>query len=129
LIEGQFLDYERIIPPGAKTKVKVSTMDFLRATRAAAVFARDNSMIVRLACSPAKDGAELALGPVLVKSTSAEMGDNEGNLDATIDGDDTQLRGLRRQHQRRQRRRPHQQRHWRRRGQMSSEVKLCLTCV
>jgi DNA polymerase-3 subunit beta len=91
LIEGQFPDYQRIIPPDAKTKVKVSTTDFLRATRAAAVFARDNSMIVRLECSPAKDGAELALGSVLVKSTSAEMGDNEGNLDATVDGDDTQI--------------------------------------
>src|SRR5579859_4299408 len=91
LIEGQFPDYQRIIPPDAKTKVKVSTMDFLKATRAAQVFARDNSMIVRLECSPAKDGAELALGSVLVKSTSAEMGDNEGNLDATVDGDDTQI--------------------------------------
>jgi len=91
LIEGQFPDYERIIPPESKTRVKLSTTDFLRATRAAAVFARDNSNIVRLECSPAKDNAELALGSVLVKSTSAEMGDNEGNLDAVVDGDDTQI--------------------------------------
>jgi DNA polymerase-3 subunit beta len=91
LIEGQFPDYQRIIPPEAKTKVKLSTTDFLRATRAATVFARDNSNIIRLECSPAKDNAELALGSVLVKSTSAEMGDNEGNLDATVDGDDTQI--------------------------------------
>ena len=91
LIEGQFPDYQRIIPPDATTRVKVSTTDFLRATRAAAVFARDNSNIVRLECSPAKDNAELALGSILVKSTSAEMGDNEGNLDAVVDGDDTQI--------------------------------------
>ena len=91
LIEGQFPDYQRIIPPEAKTKVKVSTTDFLRATRAAAVFARDNSNIVRLECSPAKENADIALGSVLVKSTSAEMGDNEGNLDAVVDGDDTQI--------------------------------------
>jgi DNA polymerase-3 subunit beta len=91
LIEGQFPDYQRIIPTDAKTKVKVSTTDFLRATRAAAVFARDNSNIVRIECSPAKENAELALGSVLVKSTSAEMGDNEGNLDAVVDGDDTQI--------------------------------------
>ena len=91
LIEGQFPDYQRIIPPDAKTRVKVSTTDFLRATRAAAVFARDNSNIVRLECSPAKENADLALGSVLVKSTSAEMGDNEGNLDAVVDGDDTQI--------------------------------------
>ena len=91
LIEGQFPDYQRIIPPDAKTKVKVSTSDFLRATRAAAVFARDNSNIVRLECSPSKEDAELALGSILVKSTSAEMGDNEGNLDAVVEGDDTQI--------------------------------------
>ena len=91
LIDGQFPDYQRIIPADSKTKVKVSTTDFLRATRAAAVFARDNSNIVRLECSPARADAELALGSVLVKSTSAEMGDNEGNLDAVVDGDDTQI--------------------------------------
>jgi DNA polymerase III subunit beta len=91
LIDGQFPDYQRIIPPEAKTKVELSTVDFLRATRAAAVFARDNSNIVRLECSPSKDDAELAVGSVLVKSTSAEMGDNEGTLDATVEGDDTQI--------------------------------------
>jgi len=91
LIEGQFPDYQRIIPPEAKTKVKLSTTDFLRATRAAAVFARDNSNIVRLECSPARENADIALGSVLVKSTSAEMGDNEGNLDAVVDGDDAQI--------------------------------------
>ena len=91
LIEGQFPDYQRIIPADSKTRVKVSTTDFLRATRAAQVFARDNSHIVRLECSPAKENADLALGSVLVKSTSAEMGDNEGNLDAVVDGDDTQI--------------------------------------
>jgi DNA polymerase-3 subunit beta len=91
LIEGQFPDYQRIIPPEARTKVKLKTTDFLRATRAAAVFARDNSNIVRLECTPAPQDAELAVGSVLVKSTSAEMGDNEGRLDATVEGDDTQI--------------------------------------
>ncbi len=91
LIEGQFPDYERIIPSDSKTSVRLSTMDFLRATRAAAVFARDNSNIVRLECSPAVEGALSGNGSVLVKSTSAEMGDNEGTLDASVDGDDTQI--------------------------------------
>lgn len=91
LIEGQFPDYQRIIPADPKANVVLSTSDFLRATRAAAVFARDNSNIVRLECTPPKDGAELAMGRVLVKSTSAEMGDNEGHLDASITGDETQI--------------------------------------
>jgi DNA polymerase III subunit beta len=91
LIDGQFPDYQRIIPPEARTNVVLSTTDFLRATRAAAVFARDNSNIVRLECSPSAEDAELALGSVLVKSTSAEMGDNEGHLDASVSGDETQI--------------------------------------
>ncbi|MBV9174951.1 MAG: DNA polymerase III subunit beta [Chloroflexi bacterium] len=91
LIDGQFPDYQRIIPSDSKTRVELSTTDFLRATRAAAVFARDNSNIVRLECSPSREDAELALGSVLVKSTSAEMGDNEGRLDASVQGDDTQI--------------------------------------
>ena len=91
LIDGQFPDYQRIIPSDAKTNVVLSTNDFLRATRAAAVFARDNSNIVRLECTPSKEEAELALGSVLVKSTSAEMGDNEGHLDASISGDEAQI--------------------------------------
>jgi DNA polymerase III subunit beta len=91
LIDGQFPDYQRIIPTEAKTSVVLSTTDFLRATRAAAVFARDNSNIVRLECTPSKEEADLALGSVLVKSTSAEMGDNEGHLDASISGDEAQI--------------------------------------
>ena len=91
LIEGQFPDYQRIIPKDAKTRVTLSTTDFLRATRAAAVFARDNSNIVRLECTPSEQDAELALGRVLVKSTSAEMGDNEGQLDASVQGDAVQI--------------------------------------
>ncbi len=91
LIEGQFPDYQRIIPPESKTSVVLSTTDFLRATRAAAVFARDNSNIVRLECTPPKENAELAVGRVMVKSTSAEMGDNEGQLDASITGDEVQI--------------------------------------
>lgn len=91
VIEGQFPDYQRIIPASTKTTVILGTGDFLRATRAASVFARDNSNIVRLECAPAEPGAASALGRVMVKSTSAEMGDNEGHLDASVNGEETQI--------------------------------------
>ncbi len=91
LIDGAFPDYQRIIPAEAKTHVVLSTADFVRATRAAGVFARDNSHIVRLECTPPKDTAEVALGRVLVTSTSAELGDNAGQLDASITGDEVQI--------------------------------------
>jgi len=59
--------------------------------RVAAVFARDNSNIVRLECTPPPEDGTPALGQVLVKATSAEMGDNVGQLDASVRGDAGQI--------------------------------------
>jgi DNA polymerase-3 subunit beta len=90
LIEGQFPDFQRIIPRDAKTRVTLQTADFLRATKAAQVFARDNSMIVRLNLVPAEGGDE-AVGHVTVAATSAEMGDNSGDVDASVEGEAMQV--------------------------------------
>lgn len=86
LIEGQFPDFERIIPRASATTVIVGTTELLRATRAASVFARDNAHVVRLACSPPPDDGTPALGRVLVTAASVEMGDNAGHLDASVQG-------------------------------------------
>jgi DNA polymerase-3 subunit beta len=91
LVEGQFPDYTRIIPQEAKTKALLGTRELLQATKAASVFARDNSMIVRLQLNPGEDQQELALGKVVVSSNSAEMGDNTGDLDASVDGEEQQV--------------------------------------
>src|SRR5215212_279390 len=90
LIEGQFSDFERIISCETKTRVTLQTADFLRATKAAQVFARDNSMIVRLNLVPAEGGDE-ALGRVTVAATSAEIGDNTGDVDASVEGEAMQV--------------------------------------
>jgi DNA polymerase-3 subunit beta len=90
LIEGQFPDFNRIIPRESKTRVTLQTADFLRATKAAQVFARDNSMIVRLSLVPAEGGDE-ALGHVTVAATSAEIGDNTGDVDASVEGEAMQV--------------------------------------
>jgi DNA polymerase-3 subunit beta len=90
LIEGQFPDFNRIIPRESKTRVTLQTADFLRATKAAQVFARDNSMIVRLNLVPAEGGDE-ALGKVTVAATSAEIGDNTGDVDASVEGEAMQV--------------------------------------
>jgi len=90
LIEGQFPDFNRIIPRDSKTRVTLQTADFLRATKAAQVFARDNSMIVRLNLVPAEGGDE-SLGKVTVAATSSEIGDNTGDVDASVEGDAMQV--------------------------------------
>ena len=91
LIDGQFPDYERIIPRDSTTTIILGTVDLLRATRVAAVFARDNAHVVRLECTPPPEDGTPALGQVLVKATSAEMGDNVGQLDASVRGDAGQI--------------------------------------
>ncbi len=90
LIEGQFPDYNRIIPRESKTRVTLQTADFLRNTKAAQVFARDNSMIVRLNLTPA-EGADASLGRVTVAGTSSEIGDYSGEVDAAVEGDAQQV--------------------------------------
>lgn len=82
LIEGQFPDYQRIIPSSAKTTAVMNTQELLKAARAAAVFVRDNNMIVRL---------ELGPGRVVVTGSSAEVGDNTGEVDASVDGEATHV--------------------------------------
>ena len=89
LIEGQFPDYQKIMPKQYSTRAVINTGEFLRATRAASVFARDNSMIVRLEVAPGAE--ELAPGQVKVSATSAEVGDNAGEIDASVDGGEAQI--------------------------------------
>jgi DNA polymerase III subunit beta len=91
LVEGQFPDYERIIPRAGATSVIVGTADLLQATRAAAVFARDNAHIVRLECTPPPDDGTPALGRLAVTSTSAELGDHAGQLEASVGGAAVQI--------------------------------------
>lgn len=89
LIEGQFPDYQRIIPQSYQTRVVLPVADFLQATKTAAVFSRDNSNIVRLSVAPS--GEELVPGRVEVAASSAEMGDNAGQLDGSVEGEETQI--------------------------------------
>jgi DNA polymerase-3 subunit beta len=89
LIEGQFPDYHKILPKQYNTRAVVNTSEFLRATRAASVFARDNSMIVKLDVTPGPE--ELVPGRLNVTANSAEVGDNAGEVDASVEGGEAQI--------------------------------------
>jgi DNA polymerase III subunit beta len=91
LIEGQFPDFERVVPRTPPTAIIVGRSDLLQATRAAAVFARTDSNIVRLQCTAPPDNGAPALGQVIVKSTSAELGDNVGQLEASVRGENAEI--------------------------------------
>lgn len=88
LIAGNFPNYERLIPTGYATRAVLNSQEFLRATRTAAIFARDDSGIIRLKVA---EGEEESPGRLTVASRSQEVGDNEGQLDAAVEGDEAKI--------------------------------------
>jgi DNA polymerase-3 subunit beta len=83
LVEGNYPDVLALIPKSHNTRTVVGTIDFLKAVKLASFFARDASNIVRVTIEP---GGDLTPGRLIVSATSAEMGDQVGEIDATIDG-------------------------------------------
>jgi DNA polymerase-3 subunit beta len=89
LIEGEFPDYNRIIPQGHSTRTVLDTANFLKAVRISHLFARDSANIVKLEIKPSGD--ELMNGQVTLIATSAELGDNVAEMDASIEGDSVEV--------------------------------------
>jgi DNA polymerase III subunit beta len=88
LIDGTFPDYKGIIPSSYTTRTVVSTGAFLKACKAAEIFARESAYSARLLIRP---GGELEPGSVEVTATSAETGSNETVVDATIEGEPLEI--------------------------------------
>lgn len=85
LLEGKFPDFGALIPKNYSTAMTVYTTDLLRACKRAEIFARDSNFSARLFVKPAKGPSEP--GEVMIIGKSAERGDNEGSLDASVEGD------------------------------------------
>ena len=83
LIEGTFPDYEQIIPRSSATRAVLSTSAFLKACKQAEIFAREGSHIARLRINP---GSEMQPGTVNISGQSEEIGSNQNDVDATIEG-------------------------------------------
>jgi DNA polymerase-3 subunit beta len=85
LLEGKFPDFGALIPKSYSTAMTVYTTDLLRACKRAEIFARDSNHSARIFVKPAKGPSEP--GEVMIVGKSAERGDNEGSLDASVEGD------------------------------------------
>jgi len=88
LIQGTFPNYSQLIPSGHTSKATVSVADFLRETRIASIFARDGSGIVRLVMTP---GEELTPGKMAISARAEEIGDNMGEIDAVVEGEEAKI--------------------------------------
>ncbi len=88
LVDGNFPNYNQIVPKQHETRTVVDTQEFLRATRRAFIFARDSQNVVRLQLEP---GDDLTPGRILITATAAEMGSGADELQATIEGTGGQI--------------------------------------
>ena len=88
LVQGAFPNYAQLIPQSHNTRMVVNVQEFLRATKTASIFARDGSGIVRLVMTP---GGEMAPGKLTVSARSEEIGDDVGELDASIEGEEAKI--------------------------------------
>jgi len=88
LIQGAFPNYTQLIPQSYVTRAEIGLSDFLKATRTASIFAREGSAIVRLQITP---GEELAPGKVVLSARAEEVGDNVGEVDAIVEGEEAKI--------------------------------------
>ncbi|MCB0215993.1 MAG: DNA polymerase III subunit beta [Chloroflexi bacterium] len=84
LIDGNFPDVEKIIPAGYTTRAVVNAKALHGAVRIASFFARDSANVVRLKLEP---GDDLNPGILTVSAQSAEVGGNQSELEASIEGE------------------------------------------
>jgi DNA polymerase-3 subunit beta len=88
LIQGTFPDYSRLIPKEWGSRAVVEVRDFLQETKIASIFARDGSGIVRITFDAGVDGAP---GEMSVSARAEEIGDNNGRLDAAVEGEPSKI--------------------------------------
>lgn len=76
VLEGEFPDFEKIIPKNSSVKVRVDKEELLRAVKLASVFARDSANIVKIKIM--KDFIKLS-------AESSQVGNQETIIDAKVE--------------------------------------------
>ena len=83
LIDGQFPNYQTVLPKAHTTRAVLDREELLRAVRPAALIAHESANIVKLQVS--------ADGTGITVSANAEVGDHVGQVEATVEGDGTSI--------------------------------------
>jgi DNA polymerase III subunit beta len=89
LIDGHFPDFRQIIPQQWETRAVIGREDLLAAARRAKLFAQSNNDIVKIQVEPGDD--ELDPGIARISAQAAETGDNEDSVEASIEGEQSQI--------------------------------------
>jgi DNA polymerase-3 subunit beta len=89
LIQGTFPNYSQLVPQDHTTRVIVDLVELQRATRTASIFAKDGSGIIRIQMTPATSGS--GSGTVTISSRAEELGDNTGEIEAEVEGNEGKI--------------------------------------
>lgn len=84
LIDGQFPNYQQVLPQSHSTRAVLDREELLRAVRPAALIAHESANIVKLQI--ASDGEA-----GITVSANAEIGDHVGQVEAAVEGDGTTI--------------------------------------
>ena len=84
LLEGEFPDYQRIIPLETKTRAQFNKEDFQKAVRLSHIFAKDASNIIKMALDSESN-------EVTLSAAASEVGENSTHFPAEITGDSLEV--------------------------------------
>lgn len=82
LIEGEFPDYEKIIPKTNTSTMTVDRESLNRAVKVVSIFARESANIIRFNAN--KDGLELS-------ANSPQVGENKNKIEGKLSGEDFEI--------------------------------------
>ena len=85
LIDGEFPEYEQIIPTGYKTKCDIERDEFLNSLKVVNIIARSvlgNKMILQIQSKENK---------ITLSAVQSDLGKNESNFDCKVEGDDIKI--------------------------------------
>jgi len=84
LIDGQFPNYQSVLPKAHTTRAVLDREELLRAVRPAALIAHESANIVKLQISSNGNAG-------ITVSANAEIGDHVGQVEAAVEGDGTSI--------------------------------------
>jgi DNA polymerase-3 subunit beta len=82
LIEGDFPDFEKILPEKGKTKVSLEVETLRRTVRLASIFARDSANIIRFSLD--KSGLKIS-------ANTAQVGENQSQIEVKVEGENNKI--------------------------------------
>lgn len=82
VIEGEFPNFDRIIPKSTKVTINLSRDEFGRAVKLSSIFARDNANTIKLSIKEHE---------VVVSAQSSKSGEEELSIPASVEGEQMEL--------------------------------------